>query len=185
MRPLGRGFQRRTGGRAPTAELARVGRPRSRPRSCASTETCPGQPPPTARPGTIAGTLAQANMYAHGGYPELVAAIARVRRASPARTLCSASGADNLIMLCARAYAGSGRSHRDRRRAHLSPLPASLPAQRVRRSASGEAVLTYQCRPNNPTGALDEISAARPLVVDEAYYEYCGDTAAGLISQTA
>jgi imidazoleglycerol phosphate dehydratase HisB len=35
-------------------------------------------------------------------------------------------------------------------------------------------VLTYCCRPNNPTGALDPLPAARPLVVDEAYWEYSG-----------
>jgi histidinol-phosphate aminotransferase len=41
-------------------------------------------------------------------------------------------------------------------------------------------VVTFCCRPHNPTGALGPVPAARPLVVDEAYYEYGGDTAVGL-----
>jgi hypothetical protein len=44
-----------------------------------------------------------------------------------------------------------------------------------------DPVLTFCCRPNNPTGLLAPLPAARPLVVDEAYYEYCGETAAGLL----
>ena len=40
------------------------------------------------------------------------------------------------------------------------------------------AAVTFCCRPHNPTGALGELPAVRPLVVDEAYFEYCGETAA-------
>jgi Histidinol-phosphate/aromatic aminotransferase and cobyric acid decarboxylase len=40
-------------------------------------------------------------------------------------------------------------------------------------------VLTFFCRPNNPTGALDPLPDVSPLVVDEAYFEYCGETAVG------
>src|SRR5204862_157691 len=36
-------------------------------------------------------------------------------------------------------------------------------------------------RPNSPLGELPELPVARPLVVDEAYYEYCGETALPLI----
>jgi histidinol-phosphate aminotransferase len=42
-------------------------------------------------------------------------------------------------------------------------------------------VLTICCRPNNPTGELGELPASRPLVVDEAYFEYSGATAVDLI----
>jgi histidinol-phosphate aminotransferase len=42
-------------------------------------------------------------------------------------------------------------------------------------------VLTICCRPNNPTGELGELPAARPLVVDEAYFEYSGTSAVDLI----
>ena len=41
--------------------------------------------------------------------------------------------------------------------------------------------VTFCCRPNNPTGALGALPDARPLVVDEAYFEYAGETAADLI----
>src|SRR5262249_57804195 len=41
-----------------------------------------------------------------------------------------------------------------------------------------QPVVTFCCRPHNPTGALGAIPTVRPLVVDEAYYEYCGETAA-------
>src|SRR5207253_5657527 len=44
-----------------------------------------------------------------------------------------------------------------------------------------DPVLTFCCRPNNPTGALDPLPDARPLVVDEAYFEYCNETAGDLI----
>jgi histidinol-phosphate/aromatic aminotransferase/cobyric acid decarboxylase-like protein len=44
-----------------------------------------------------------------------------------------------------------------------------------------DPVLTFCCRPHNPTGALVELPATRPLLVDEAYFEYAGDTAVGLL----
>jgi imidazoleglycerol phosphate dehydratase HisB len=43
-------------------------------------------------------------------------------------------------------------------------------------------VLTFACGPANPTGVLEPIPSARPLVVDEAYFEYADDPGAvGLI----
>lgn len=140
----------------------------------------PGQPPSTARPGAIAGALAEVDMYSHGGYPALVAAIAKYAGVENENVVLGA-GSDSLIMLCARAYAGPSD------RVAIVDEP-TYPLYRLAAAAAGaavgdsEAVLTYQCRPNNPTGALDAISSARPLVVDEAYYEYCGETAAGLIA---
>ena len=44
-----------------------------------------------------------------------------------------------------------------------------------------DPVLTFCCRPNNPTGALEPLPADRPLAVDEAYFEYCGETAIPLL----
>ena len=42
-------------------------------------------------------------------------------------------------------------------------------------------MLTFACRPNNPTGTLDPLPVGRPLVVDEAYFEYSGETALPLL----
>jgi histidinol-phosphate aminotransferase/imidazoleglycerol-phosphate dehydratase/histidinol-phosphatase len=42
-------------------------------------------------------------------------------------------------------------------------------------------VLTFCCRPGNPLGDFAPLPAARPLVVDEAYFEYAGETAVPLL----
>jgi histidinol-phosphate aminotransferase/imidazoleglycerol-phosphate dehydratase/histidinol-phosphatase len=44
-------------------------------------------------------------------------------------------------------------------------------------------VITFACRPNNPTGTLGPIPDARPLVVDEAYFEFSGETALPLLDE--
>ena len=41
--------------------------------------------------------------------------------------------------------------------------------------------LTFCCRPGNPLGDLPPLPDARPLAVDEAYFEYAGESAVGLI----
>jgi imidazoleglycerol phosphate dehydratase HisB len=43
------------------------------------------------------------------------------------------------------------------------------------------AVLTFTCRPNSPDGGVRPLPEARPLVVDEAYFEYFGETAVPLL----
>ena len=65
----------------------------------------PPQPPPSARPGAIAGSLAEINTYPHGGYPELERAIAAHAGVEPENVVLGA-GADDLILLCARSFAG-------------------------------------------------------------------------------
>ena len=134
----------------------------------------PAQPRGYVRPGVVAGALANVNTYAHGSYPELVGAIAAYAGVSP-DNIAIANGSDNLILLCARAYAKTGDT----------VAIANEPTYPVYRSAVGlagasvgddNAVLTFQCRPNNPSGALDPLDPRRPLVVDEAYYEYAQDT---------
>jgi histidinol-phosphate aminotransferase len=44
-----------------------------------------------------------------------------------------------------------------------------------------DPVVTFCCRPHNPTGTLVELPSTRPLVVDEAYFEYAGVTAVDLL----
>ena len=139
----------------------------------------PAQPPPSARPGVVAGVLADVNSYAHGGYPQLIAAIADYAGVEPANVVLGA-GADDLILLCARAFSGPGDA------VAIAPEP-TYPLYRVAAGLAGaeigtdEPALTFCCRPNNPTGELVALPDARPLAVDEAYYEYAGETAAELL----
>jgi histidinol-phosphate/aromatic aminotransferase/cobyric acid decarboxylase-like protein len=59
-------------------------------------------PPPTARPETIADALGRIQSYRHGGFPELLRAIADYNGLEPENVVLG-SGADDLLMLCARA----------------------------------------------------------------------------------
>src|SRR6478735_4257165 len=139
----------------------------------------PPEPPPTARPETIASALERIQSYRHGGFPELVAAIAAYNGVEPENVVLGA-GADDLLMLCARSYAGPGDV------IAIADEP-SYPLYRVAAWVTGAGVgddgpvLTFVCRPHNPSGAMVGIPAARPLVVDEAYFEYGGQTAIPLI----
>ena len=139
----------------------------------------PPDPPPAARPETIADALERINWYRHGGFPELVRAIADYGGVGPENVVLGA-GADDLLMLCARSYAGPG----DRVAVAYEP---SYPVYRVAAWVAGADVgddrpaLTFVCRPHNPTGALVDLPEARPLVVDEAYFEYGGETALHLL----
>ena len=138
--------------------------------------TAPGPPGAAAGPGAVSGALTRVHGYPHGGYPELVAAIAGYAGVEPENVVLGA-GADDLILLAARAFAGPG----DRVAIVAEP---TYPLYRVAAWLAGAEVgsegpaVTFCCRPHNPTGSMGEIPAARPLVVDEAYFEYCGETAA-------
>ena len=139
----------------------------------------PAWPAPSTRPATVAGALARVNEYAHGGFPELLRAITDSARVEPENIVLGA-GADDLILLCARAFAGPGDqvAIADDPTYPLFAIAVALAGAEV---GTNDPVVTFCCRPNNPTGALDPLPAARPLIVDEAYWEYAGDTAAGLI----
>jgi histidinol-phosphate/aromatic aminotransferase/cobyric acid decarboxylase-like protein/imidazoleglycerol phosphate dehydratase HisB len=137
-------------------------------------------PPSSARPGVIAGALARVNTYPHGGYPELVAAVADYAGVGPENVVLGA-GADDLILLCVRTFAGPGDvvAIPQRPTYGLFEIAAGLAGASV--ETDGDAALTIVCRPNNPTGSLDPVPDARPLVVDEAYFEYAGETALPLL----
>jgi imidazoleglycerol-phosphate dehydratase/histidinol-phosphatase len=136
-------------------------------------------PHPSARPGTIAGALAEVNAYAHGGHSQLTAAVAGYAGVHPENVVLGA-GADDLILLCARTFAGPGDE------VAIASQP-TYPLYRVAAGLAGADVgdadpaVTFCCRPNNPTGELGELPEVRPLVVDEAYFEYAGETAVPLI----
>ena len=138
----------------------------------------PPRPPAYARPETIAGALAEINRYSHGGYPALLDAIAEYVGVERDQIVLGA-GADDLILLCARSLAGPGDTVRvlDEPTYPLLRIAAWLAGAEV---GDDDAVFTFACRPHNPTGALGPIADDRPLVVDEAYYEYGGSTALGL-----
>jgi imidazoleglycerol phosphate dehydratase HisB/histidinol-phosphate/aromatic aminotransferase/cobyric acid decarboxylase-like protein len=139
----------------------------------------PADPHPCARPGTIAGALAEVNTYPHGGYGPLVPEIARYAGAEPENIVLGA-GADDLILLCARAFAGPGDTVaiRDEPTYPMFRVGAFLAGAEV---GDTSPAMTFCCRPHNPTGALGELPDARPLVVDEAYFEYASESAIDLI----
>jgi len=142
-------------------------------------QNTPSMPLPTTRPGTVAGALARVSGYPGGSYRQLVRAIADYTAVEPENVVLGA-GADDLILLCARAFAGTGDS------VAIPPAP-TYPLFRIATQLAGaevgdaEPVVTFACRPNNPTGLLDPLPDARPLVVDEAYFEYGGETAVPLL----
>src|SRR5262249_2265883 len=138
--------------------------------------TSPGVPP-FVRADVLAAALAEINTYPHGGYPGLAEAIARYAGVAPENVL---AGADAATPLVPGSVAGPGDQ----------AASANDPTYALFHNAVGIAgaevgdddpVLTICCRPNNPTGELGELPDARPLLVDEAYFEYSGVTAVDLI----
>jgi histidinol-phosphate/aromatic aminotransferase/cobyric acid decarboxylase-like protein/imidazoleglycerol phosphate dehydratase HisB len=141
----------------------------------------PPLPLPSSRPGAIAAALADVNTYPHGGYPHIHEAIAAYAGVEPENVVLGA-GADDLILLCARAFAGRGD-------VVSVPRDPTYPLFRVAAELAGATigdeapVLTFSCRPGNPLGDLPALPRARPLVVDEAYFEYAGETAVPLLDE--
>jgi histidinol-phosphate aminotransferase/imidazoleglycerol-phosphate dehydratase/histidinol-phosphatase len=139
----------------------------------------PPAPLVSSRPGALAAALAEVNTYPHGGYTALEAALAHYAGVEP-ENLVLGAGADDLILLVARAFAGPGDTV-------AIPAAPTYPLFRLGALLAGadvgddDPVLTFACRPGNPFGELGSLPAARPLAVDEAYFEYAGETAASLI----
>jgi histidinol-phosphate aminotransferase len=134
---------------------------------------------PSARAEALQDELARIHTYPHGGYPRLLDAISEYAGIAPENIVLGA-GADDLIMLLTRSFAGSG----DRVAIANDPTYALFDiAVRVAGAQVGDddPVVTICCRPNNPTGELGPIPAARPLVVDEAYFEYSRESAVDLV----
>ena len=142
-------------------------------------QNTPPLPLPSTRPGAVAGALAGINGYPAGGYVELRRAIAGYTGVDPDQIVLGV-GADDLILLCARCFAGPGDTI-------AIPAAPTYPLYGIAALLAGaevgddDPVLTFTCRPSSPTGELRPMPAARPLVVDEAYYEYCGETAVPLV----
>jgi histidinol-phosphate/aromatic aminotransferase/cobyric acid decarboxylase-like protein/imidazoleglycerol phosphate dehydratase HisB len=141
----------------------------------------PAWPLPSSRPGALAAALADVQNYPHGGYTELTAAVARYAGVGPENVVLGA-GADDLILLGARTFAGPGD------RVAIAEDP-TYPLFRIASNLAGAEIgdddpaVTFSCRPNNPTGALGDLPETRPLLVDEAYYEYAAETAVDRIEE--
>jgi histidinol-phosphate aminotransferase len=134
---------------------------------------------PSTRAEALTEELARIHTYPHGGYPRLERAIADYAGVGPENVVLGA-GADDLILLLTRSFAAPG----DRVAIANDPTYPMFPISVWVAGAEvgdDDPVLTICCRPNNPTGELGELPDARPLVVDEAYFEYSGSSAVDLI----
>jgi histidinol-phosphate aminotransferase len=137
------------------------------------------QPPPYAQATLLEDALAEINTYPHGGYPLLAPALAEYAGVEPENVVLGA-GADDVILLLVRSFAGRGDcvSIVDDPTYPLFRIAVWLAGAEVGEEEPG---LTICCRPNNPTGEHGALPATRPLLVDEAYFEYSGVTAVDLI----
>ena len=136
---------------------------------------------PSTRAEALTEELGRVHTYPHGGYPELERAIAKYAGLAPENIVLGA-GADDLILLLTRSFASPGDHVAVRNDPTYPMFPISVWVAGAEVS-DDNPVLTICCRPNNPTGELGDLSAARPLVVDEAYFEYSGESAVGLIEE--
>lgn len=131
------------------------------------------------------------NEYPDGGYVELRAAAAAYAGVEPDQIVVGA-GADDLIGLAARTFLWHGRT------AAIST--PTYPVYAIASAIEGADVATnaldadviWICNPNNPTGELlapEEIidrANEHPegaVVVDEAYFEYCGVSVVPLLAR--
>jgi histidinol-phosphate aminotransferase len=134
---------------------------------------------PSTRSEALEEELARIHTYPHGGYPRLERAIADYAGVASENVVLGA-GADDLILLLTRSFASPGDNVAITNDPTYPMFPISVWVAGANVS-DDDPVLTICCRPNNPTGELPELPTARPLVVDEAYYEYSGETAVELI----
>ncbi|MFL6029280.1 MAG: pyridoxal phosphate-dependent aminotransferase [Gaiellaceae bacterium] len=134
---------------------------------------------PSTRAEALTEELGRIQSYPHGGYPELERAIAAYAGVAPENVVLGA-GADDLILLVTRSFASPGDHVAIANDPTYPMFPISVWVAGAEVSAD-DPVLTIACRPNNPTGELGELPGARPLVVDEAYFEYARDSAVDLI----
>jgi histidinol-phosphate aminotransferase len=134
---------------------------------------------PSTRAEALTEELGRIHTYPHGGYPQLERAIADYAGVAPENVVLGA-GADDLILLVTRSFASPGDTVAI---ANDPTYPMFAISVWIAGAEIGDdnPVLTICCRPNNPTGELGDLPDARPLVVDEAYFEYSGASAVDLI----
>jgi histidinol-phosphate aminotransferase len=170
----------------------------------------PWDPPPALKR-EIAAALAEVpfSRYDFALRPQLVSALSAYSGV-PEKCVIPGNGADELIQLCAIALSGSGArilcteptfvmysQTGAALRLPVVNIPLlepdfSLDAQRLVSTARAGDIV-FLCRPNNPTGNLfprdqalqvlgDLDQKGAYLVVDEAYFEFCGETLAGEVA---
>ncbi len=136
---------------------------------------------PSTRAEALTEELGRIHTYPHGGYPELERAIADYTGVAPQNVVLGA-GADDLILLLTRSFASPGDTVAISNDPTYPMFPISVWVAGAE-VGDDDPALTICCRPNNPTGELGELPSARPLVVDEAYFEYSGTSAVDLIEE--
>ncbi len=142
----------------------------------------------------LAESFARLNEYPDGTYRELrEAAAAYVGLGEESwEQIVVGAGADDLILLCARTFLREGR------RTAIAP-PTYVVYRQASQLAGAEigeeiegADLIWRCNPNNPTGAAvaatEIVALARsvpgvPVVVDEAYVEFGGESVVPFIAE--
>jgi histidinol-phosphate aminotransferase len=148
-------------------------------------------PVPAVPQAPLAESFARLQEYPDGTYAELREAAAGYCGVEPEQVVPGA-GADELILLCARAFLAPGQAATVEEPTYALFRIASELAGGVVQPEPDGAALVWVCNPNNPTGELrpvDEIAAlarAHPdaaLVVDEAYSEYAGVTCVPLVDE--
>jgi histidinol-phosphate aminotransferase len=137
---------------------------------------------PSTRAEALTEELGRIHTYPHGGYPELERAIASYAGVAPENVALGA-GADDLILLLTRSFASPGDTVAIANDPTYPMFPISVWIAGAE-VGDDDPVLTICCRPNNPTGELGELPAARPLLVDEAYFEYSATSAVDLIEDS-
>jgi histidinol-phosphate aminotransferase len=138
----------------------------------------------------LAESFARLNEYPDGTYAELRAAAGTYCGVDPGQIVVGA-GADELIALCASTYLGPGGSAAVSDPTYgLYRIVTELEGAAVVADPAGAEVI-WACNPNNPTGELIDptelaaLARAHPtaaVVVDEAYFEFSGETCVPLIA---
>lgn len=162
---------------------------------------------PTFDPALVASVLAAINEYPDATYAPLVRAIAAYT-GFDVESIVVGAGADELLDMLAKVYLDPGDTAVTTAPTYsmygvvTAVMGARLVAVEDRSdfgldlraliAAARTAKLVWLCHPNNPTGAprpldaIAELAAAVPcpVVVDEAYFEFDGTTAASLIARS-
>jgi len=141
----------------------------------------------------LAESFARLNEYPDGSYRVLLEAAALYVGEGIARDqIVVGAGADQLIYLCARAFLAPGRRAAISNPTYVVYKEATqLVGAELSEEVAG-ADLIWRCNPNNPTGeavpARELVALARdhpdvPIVVDEAYVEYGGESVVPFIAE--